>query len=141
MATSTCFVAKPLFVSPLLPKRNSCLYTCLRNTLPHPSANNQITAAAHVCAAQVYQQRRAPYLGRFPSSSIMCDWEEFQFVCGHTAERLLSHCHFARTDPYHQCYGVKVIKNAWVQRVACQSCIDAIATRAAHEQQASKGHR
>jgi hypothetical protein len=67
----------------------------------------------------------------------MCDWEEFQFVCGHNSSRLLSYCHFARTDPYHQCFGVKVIKHTWVQNVACQPCLDAM--RAAAMKRAAHG--
>jgi hypothetical protein len=55
----------------------------------------------------------------------MCDWEDFHFSCGHHSSRLLSYCHFARTDPYHQCFGVKVLKHTWVQNVVCQSCADA----------------
>ncbi|KAE9378340.1 hypothetical protein N431DRAFT_176274 [Stipitochalara longipes BDJ] len=74
------------------------------------------------------------------STSTMCDWEEFQFVCGHNSSRLLSYCHFARTDPYHQCFGVKVIKHTWVQNVACQPCLDAMRT-AARKRAARGGER
>ncbi|PMD37992.1 hypothetical protein L207DRAFT_584913 [Hyaloscypha variabilis F] len=28
---------------------------------------------------------------------------------------LLNYCHFARNDPFHQCFGVKVIKNTWMK--------------------------
>ncbi|KAH8773228.1 hypothetical protein BGZ57DRAFT_983694 [Hyaloscypha finlandica] len=72
-------------------------------------------------------------------ASAMCDWEEFQFVCGHNSSRLLSYCHFARTDPYHQCFGVKVFKHTWVQNVACQPCLDAM--RVAATKRAARGGR
>jgi hypothetical protein len=56
----------------------------------------------------------------------MCDWEEFQFICGHNSSRLLSYCHFARTDPSHQRFGVKAIKHTRMQMIACQPCLDAM---------------
>lgn len=74
------------------------------------------------------------------SCSIMCDYEEFHFACGHRDERLLSYCHFARTDPINQCYGVKVIKAVWVKQCSCQFCIDAIRT-AMRGQQTQQGRR
>lgn len=75
-------------------------------------------------------------------TSKMCDWEEFQFLCGHHSSRLLSHCHFARTDPYHQCFGVKVIRHVWQQDMACQPCLDAIsaANEAERKKKGNKGH-
>lgn len=57
----------------------------------------------------------------------MCDYEEIVFLCGHRTKKLLSYCHFARTDPLHQCFGVKVIKATWTQNISCQTCIDAVA--------------
>jgi len=69
----------------------------------------------------------------------MCDWDEFQFVCSHKKYKLLSYCHFARTDPYHQCFGVKVIKNTWIQNVACDPCLEAM--RVAAEKNAAQGRR
>ncbi|RTE72530.1 hypothetical protein BHE90_013050 [Fusarium euwallaceae] len=45
----------------------------------------------------------------------MCDWEEFLFLCNHSTLRLKSYCHFARNDPNHQCFGVKVLRNSWRQ--------------------------
>ncbi|RDA93636.1 hypothetical protein CP533_4918 [Ophiocordyceps camponoti-saundersi (nom. inval.)] len=53
----------------------------------------------------------------------MCDWEEFLFTCNHSALRLKSFCHFARNDPYHQCYGVKVLRNSWNQGKLCDNCL------------------
>ncbi|KAF4584110.1 hypothetical protein GQ602_005483 [Ophiocordyceps camponoti-floridani] len=55
-------------------------------------------------------------------SFTMCDWEEFLFTCNHSALRLKSFCHFARNDPFHQCYGVKVLRNSWQQGVLCDKC-------------------
>ncbi|KAK7454204.1 hypothetical protein CaCOL14_005670 [Colletotrichum acutatum] len=53
----------------------------------------------------------------------MCDWEEFLFTCHHSVLRLKSYCHFARNDPGHQCFGVKVLRNSWQQSVPCDNCI------------------
>ncbi|KXH46824.1 hypothetical protein CNYM01_13153 [Colletotrichum nymphaeae SA-01] len=53
----------------------------------------------------------------------MCDWEEFLFTCNHSVLRLKSYCHFARNDPGHQCFGVKVLRNSWQQSVPCDNCI------------------
>lgn len=52
----------------------------------------------------------------------MCDWEEFLFICNHSIFRLKSYCHFARNDPYHQCFGVKVLRNSWQQGMLCEKC-------------------
>ncbi len=53
----------------------------------------------------------------------MCNYEEFLFECGHTKVQLKSYCHFARNDPYHGCYGVKVLKDTWHQGKKCDPCI------------------
>ncbi|KAI5926990.1 hypothetical protein F4810DRAFT_706948 [Camillea tinctor] len=45
----------------------------------------------------------------------MCDWEEFRFVCNHSTLRLKSYCHYARNDPNHNCYGVKMLRDSWLQ--------------------------
>ncbi|KAK1593229.1 uncharacterized protein LY79DRAFT_590063 [Colletotrichum navitas] len=55
----------------------------------------------------------------------MCDWEEFLFTCNHSIVRLKSYCHFARNDPNHQCFGVKVLRNSWRQSVPCDNCMSA----------------
>ncbi|KAI1273779.1 hypothetical protein F5Y07DRAFT_402054 [Xylaria sp. FL0933] len=56
----------------------------------------------------------------------MCDYEEFLFVCGHSVTRLKSHCHFARNDPNHQCFSVKVLKCSWYQQsTLCENCLRA----------------
>jgi hypothetical protein len=57
----------------------------------------------------------------------MCDHETFRFTCGHSLTQLLSYCHFARNDPYHQCFGVKVIKKQWSKPFPCQMCREAAA--------------
>lgn len=71
----------------------------------------------------------------------MCDYEDFQFICGHSTARLLSYCHFARTDPYHQCFSVKVIRNTWVQSVACQACVEAMRAQAAKREKGGRWRR
>ncbi|KAI0425952.1 hypothetical protein F5Y09DRAFT_346176 [Xylaria sp. FL1042] len=43
----------------------------------------------------------------------MCDFEEFVFICNHSVTRLKSHCHFARNDPNHQCFSVKVLRSSY----------------------------
>ncbi|KAI1502793.1 hypothetical protein F5X99DRAFT_377411 [Biscogniauxia marginata] len=54
----------------------------------------------------------------------MCDWEEFLFVCNHSTLRLKSYCHFARNDPNHQCYGVKMLRDSWLQEgQLCDDCL------------------
>ncbi|KAI1439224.1 hypothetical protein GGR50DRAFT_8930 [Xylaria sp. CBS 124048] len=54
----------------------------------------------------------------------MCDWEEFLFVCSHSELRLKSHCHSARNDPNHQCFGVKVLRHSWFQDgQLCDNCL------------------
>ncbi|WJG35323.1 uncharacterized protein FOBCDRAFT_223142 [Fusarium oxysporum Fo47] len=62
----------------------------------------------------------------------MCDWEEFLFACNHSTLRLKSYCHFARNDPNHQCFGVKVLRKSWRQCVPCDNC--AITCRASESQ-------
>ena len=63
----------------------------------------------------------------------MSDWEQFQFTeCSHESSKLLSYCHFVRTDPYHQYFGVKVTKHTWVQHRICPKCEIA---KAAYEEQ------
>ncbi|KAI0601240.1 hypothetical protein F4775DRAFT_589454 [Biscogniauxia sp. FL1348] len=55
----------------------------------------------------------------------MCDWEEFLFVCNHSTLRLKSYCHFARNDPNHQCFGVKMLRNSWFQDgQLCDACLE-----------------
>lgn len=52
----------------------------------------------------------------------MCDYEEFNYICGHQKTRLLTYCHFARVDHLHQCFVVKVIKGTHQKDFACDPC-------------------
>jgi hypothetical protein len=56
----------------------------------------------------------------------MCYYEKIYFVpCGHEGHRLIQHCHFARNDPLHQCFGAWNVKRAWVQHeTECDACTD-----------------
>ncbi|CZT50580.1 uncharacterized protein RSE6_11591 [Rhynchosporium secalis] len=49
----------------------------------------------------------------------MCDYECFKFTCNCETKKLLSYCHFARNDPYHQCFDVDVIRNTFMQSGLC----------------------
>ncbi|KAF2473569.1 uncharacterized protein BDR25DRAFT_165268, partial [Lindgomyces ingoldianus] len=43
--------------------------------------------------------------------------------CGHEEKRVTSHCHFARNDPLHQCFGVWTMKREWwVRERMCKDC-------------------
>ena len=54
----------------------------------------------------------------------MCQYESIHFSCGHVGRRLIKHCHFARNDPNHQCFGAWSIKREWTQpRENCAACI------------------
>ncbi|KAF1943023.1 hypothetical protein EJ02DRAFT_344259 [Clathrospora elynae] len=54
----------------------------------------------------------------------MCYYEKIHFPCTHTEHRLIQHCHFARNDPGHQCFGAWNIKREWQQRETdCDNCI------------------
>jgi hypothetical protein len=52
----------------------------------------------------------------------MCEFTEFNFVCGHVVYKLLSECHFTRTDPNKEHHGIKVIKESYAQSVPCPEC-------------------
>lgn len=70
----------------------------------------------------------------------MCDFEEFLFTCGHSEVRLKSHCHFARNDPYHDCFGVKVLRKSWRQDGPCEDCVAMITALEAANRQQGAGH-
>ncbi|TRX88058.1 hypothetical protein FHL15_011060 [Xylaria flabelliformis] len=54
----------------------------------------------------------------------MCDFEEFVFECQHSVIKLKSRCHFARNDPNHQCFGVKMLRESWRQDgQLCDNCL------------------
>jgi hypothetical protein len=69
----------------------------------------------------------------------MCDFEEFEFLCGHKAKKLLSYCHSARVDPSHQCFSVKVVKHSWAQNLSCDPCVEAMRAAAIQFAQGSGG--
>ncbi|CAL3964605.1 unnamed protein product [Diplocarpon coronariae] len=59
-----------------------------------------------------------------PASPIpMCNYEQFQWLCSHKPLKLLSYCHFARTDPWHQCFGSSVIVATWMRNHYCDDCL------------------
>lgn len=61
-----------------------------------------------------------------PSQSTnMCFYEKINFItCGHYQKRLIQHCHFARNDPGHQCFGAWSFKREWDQCDSkCDSCV------------------
>ncbi|KAF1919947.1 hypothetical protein BDU57DRAFT_441629 [Ampelomyces quisqualis] len=57
----------------------------------------------------------------------MCFYERITFtVCGHDEKRLIRHCHFARNDPGHQCFGAWRYDREWTQGGSkCSSCVQA----------------
>ncbi|KAF1838062.1 hypothetical protein BDW02DRAFT_482161, partial [Decorospora gaudefroyi] len=51
-------------------------------------------------------------------------YEEITFSCGDTEHHLMQHCHFARNDPGHQCFGAWNLKRKWRQPASeCEDCI------------------
>ncbi|CCX16153.1 Similar to hypothetical protein GLRG_04280 [Glomerella graminicola M1.001]; acc. no. EFQ29136 [Pyronema omphalodes CBS 100304] len=41
----------------------------------------------------------------------MCSWERVEYrACGHIHKRLVGYCHFARNDPFRQCFGVQTTR-------------------------------
>ena len=52
----------------------------------------------------------------------MCDYHLITYTCGHHEYRLIRHCHFARNDPNHQCFGVKTRRVHTPQRIRCYYC-------------------
>ena len=52
----------------------------------------------------------------------MCDFKLITYTCGHYEHRLASHCHFARNDPNHQCFGVSTCKKTYPQVIKCYRC-------------------
>lgn len=57
-------------------------------------------------------------------SEEMCYFDLIKYgLCGHHVYRRCSYCHFARNDPYHACFGVKVLKRVWNQdNTSCEDC-------------------
>ena len=57
-------------------------------------------------------------------ASEMCFYEKIKFPCGHAEHRLMQHCHFARNDPGHQCFGAWNIRRTWDQQETnCTNCV------------------
>ncbi|KAL8724224.1 MAG: hypothetical protein Q9166_008069 [cf. Caloplaca sp. 2 TL-2023] len=56
--------------------------------------------------------------------NIMCNFERITYHCRHQIFRRYAYCHFARNDPVHACFGVKVLKREWDQvEEDCDDCI------------------
>jgi hypothetical protein len=53
----------------------------------------------------------------------MCDYDDFVFTCGHSVQKLKSHCHQARNHPQHICYFVQFLRNVWPQGRKCDACV------------------
>ncbi|KXL47419.1 hypothetical protein M433DRAFT_434063 [Acidomyces richmondensis BFW] len=63
-------------------------------------------------------------------------YEVIHFNCGHAGRRLIKHCHFARNDPNHQCFGAWSIKREWISaNQVCQACCQQEAIRRAQQAQ------
>ncbi|KAM0722972.1 hypothetical protein Q7P37_001170 [Cladosporium fusiforme] len=46
-----------------------------------------------------------------------------QSCARHSGRRLIKHCHFARNDPKHQCFGAWSVKREWISaNQVCQAC-------------------
>ena len=58
----------------------------------------------------------------------MCNYENITFACGHSKRGLIKYCHFARTDPDHNCFGAWSIKRE--RRLPLDNCRDCIAAGA-----------
>lgn len=54
----------------------------------------------------------------------MCFYEKIKFSCSHVEHLLIQHCHFARNDPGHQCFGAWNVRREWYQReMSCSDCV------------------
>lgn len=56
----------------------------------------------------------------------MCYFEKVHYTsCGHNEKgRLVQHCHFARNDPGHQCFGAWNYRGAYEQHgMECRECV------------------
>ena len=55
---------------------------------------------------------------------VMCQYESISYNCGHDKLRLIKHCHFARNDPGHACFGAWSIKREWsLPYENCSDCV------------------
>jgi hypothetical protein len=63
-------------------------------------------------------------------------FEVIHFSCRHSGRRLIKHCHFARNDPNHQCFGAWSVKREWISaNQICHACGQQGVVRRATEQQ------
>ena len=53
----------------------------------------------------------------------MYDWDAFLFTDSHEIEMVYSYCHSARTDPFRQCFGVKVDKKCLYETPTMQKAL------------------
>jgi hypothetical protein len=53
----------------------------------------------------------------------MYDWDAFHFTDSHEIEMVYSYCHSARTDPFRQCFGVKVDKKCLYETPTMQKAL------------------
>ena len=57
-------------------------------------------------------------------SGVMCYFELITYRCQHQIHRRCSYCHFARNDPAHACFGVRMLKRAWrEEQEDCEECV------------------
>jgi hypothetical protein len=56
----------------------------------------------------------------------MCAFDLFEYGCGHGTKKVHKHCHFARNDPAHSCYGAWTIHATYpVPHQNCGLCMRA----------------
>jgi hypothetical protein len=57
------------------------------------------------------------------STQAMCQFEKLNYGCGHEQFRIFKHCHFARNDPDHRCYGAwSISKELNAHQNKCPRC-------------------
>jgi hypothetical protein len=61
---------------------------------------------------------------RIETNFSMCSYEENTYACGHVLKRLVKHCHFARNDPAHSCFGAWTISK--YNNLPTENCPDCI---------------
>lgn len=56
----------------------------------------------------------------------MCQYEGITYACTHSKLRIWKHCHFARNDPNHQCFGAWTIeREVELPKENCPDCVGA----------------
>ena len=54
----------------------------------------------------------------------MCQYEGITYACTHSKLRIWKHCHFARNDPNHQCFGAWTIeREIELPKENCPDCV------------------